>query len=160
MLDVLGAPREDSQDLFVGGFVDHDAEALVLIRGDLRKVVVPLSMFAEAGGIVPEPRELAFIDFGQTVKLGDYEVASDAILYESDANFRRRLNARRRASEVGFGPSLRRIRKQMGVKRTDFPSVDEKTIARIERGETRPRDHTRKLIEKRLGMSSKMIETF
>ena len=160
MLDVLGAPLEESQDLFIGGFVDQEAEALVLIRGDFRRVVVPLSMFAPTNGTAPDPSGLAFTDFGQTVKLEDCEAASDAILYESDADFRRRLNARRHDSEVGFGPSLRRIRKQMGVKRTDFDGVNEKTIARIERGETTPRSSTRKLIEKRLGMSSEKIETF
>ena len=48
----------------------------------------------------------------------------------------------------------------MGVRRAEFPGVDEKTIARIERGETQPRAKTLKSIERRLGMSAEKIATY
>ena len=74
-------------------------------------------------------------DFGQTVRLGRYEAAADAILYEFDPDYRRRISRVRKQSERTFGASLRRLRKQRGLRREDFePDVTGKTIARIEQG--------------------------
>lgn len=160
LLDVLTAPRDERQDLFIGGMVDTELRAVVLVRGDLRPIVVPLSSFKPAGGTTPDPDGFAVTDYGQTVKLGQYESANDAILYRLDADYRRRLRARRRAEDKGFGPSLRRLRKQRGMKRTDFAGVSEKTIARIERGESQPGDRTLALIEEQMGLSADEIETY
>jgi len=160
LIDVLTAPFEERQDLFIGGMVDEALEAIVLVRGNLRPIVVPLSSFRPSGGTRPDPDRFAVVDHGQTVKLGAYESAHDAILYRLDADYRRRVNARRQATEKGFGPSLRRLRKQKGIKRTDFEGVSDKTIARIERGESRPNGKTRALIERRLGLSTEDIETY
>ena len=160
LLEVLSAPAEVARDLILGGSVDHEVRALVLVRGDLSTVVAPFSAFKPAGGAVPDFRGLAFTDSGHTVRLGEYEAATDAILYRVDAGYRRRLNRSRRAEEQGFGPSLRRIRKQLGIARTEFPGLSPKTIARIERGEAEPRERTRRVIEKKLKMSSEQIATY
>ena len=160
MLEVLSVPPDEARDLIIGGNVDHQMEAVVLVRGDLRSLVVPFSAFKPSGEVVPDFYGLAITDSGQSVKFGEHEAAADVILYRADADYRRRLNSSRRAAERGFGPALRRLRKQLGIARTDFPGLSSKTIARIERRETIPRQRTRKMIEEHLGMSSEQIETY
>jgi hypothetical protein len=158
---VLVAPDEEARELFIGGWTHLDSGFLALVRGDLRTILAPFSMFAAARDAKPNFRELAFEDHGHTVCLGDYEASADSILYELDADYRRSLNARRRASEQGFGPALRRLRKQRGLSRADFPGLSEKTLARIERGEIeRPHPRTIAVLEKRLGMTRDEIASF
>lgn len=160
LLEVLSAPPEIARDLFIGGKSDHGMRALVLVRGDSSTIVAPYSSFEPSPDASPDFHDLGITDSGHTVRLGEYEAATDAILYRADADFRRRLNKTRRAEEQGFGPSLRRLRKQLGMARTDFPGLSAKTIARIERSETTPRDRTLARIEERLGMSAKQIRTY
>jgi hypothetical protein len=152
MAEVLADERRS--DLFIGGYVDSENQTLTLVRGDLRRLSVPLSMFLPSGaGETPDPSRLAFTDCGNTVRLGDYEAAADAILYEADPDFRSRLLAKRRAEEKTFGACSRRLRLLRGLRQSDFGDVTAKTIARIERGETEaPHGHTLKVIAKRLGV--------
>jgi len=101
------------------------------------------------------------IDFGHTIQLGPYEAAGDALLYEYDVEYRRRLNQIRRETNKGLGPSLRRVRIQKGLRQSDFPGVSAKTIARIERGEVRElQKRTRKKIASVLGIEPDEIETY
>jgi Helix-turn-helix domain len=128
---------ERSGELFIGGYADPQSETLTLVRGDLRRLSVPVSIFLPSGtGDKPDPFRLGFTDGGNTVRLGDYEAAADAILYEADADYRSRLLAKRRAEDKTFGACLRRLRLQRGLRQSDFGDVAAKTIARIERGET------------------------
>lgn len=150
MAEVLADERRG--DLFIGGYADPENEALTLVRGDLRRLSVPLSMFppARTGG-VPDPSRLAFTDYGNTVRLGDYEAGADAILYEADPEYRSRLLAKRRAVDKSFGACLRRLRLQRGLRQSDFGDVSAKTVARIERGDTEaPHGHTLNAIATRL----------
>jgi hypothetical protein len=111
------------------------ANALVLYRGDLEPVVVPWSWFrARPSGPKPDFAELDVVDAGQTVKLGDYEAATDAILYEFDPDFRREQKKRRVRDDQSFGGSLGRLRLQRGLSRSEFPGLSAKEIARLERG--------------------------
>ena len=83
------------------------------MRGDRQTVVVPFSFFEEtADGVKPDFSALSFTDYGHTVALGEYEAAADAILYEIDVDYRRKLNKERQNSERSFGASLRRLRIQ------------------------------------------------
>ncbi len=160
LAEALNAPHR--HDLFIGGFVDPKTETLILYRGDFDRIAVPLSLLKSLGdGPKPDPTALAFTDFGQTVRLGDYEAANDAILYEVDPEYRRGVNAKRQDNEMSFGASLRRLRVLKGLRQSDFPSLPAKTIARIERGEVgRPHQATLQKIAKRLGVESDEIETF
>ena len=161
LVDVLLGPREEARDLFIGGSVDPMSETLTLTRGNLETVVVPLSMFRPSGKTTPDPSDFAVEDYGHTVRLGKYEAAADAILYEVDPDFRKRLNAKRRQEVKGFGPSLRRLRLQRHVDRADFPGLSAKTIARIERGETgKPHGKTLAVLAKALGVKPDEIETY
>ena len=104
----------------------------------------------------PKPNfgQLAFIDGGQTVRLGNYEAAVDAILYEFDPQYRRRAKQRLVEREHSLGGALRRLRLKKGLRQNDFASVGPKVIARIERGEVKkPHQKTLTLIAKRLGVS-------
>lgn len=160
LIDVLSS--EDKQDLFVGGTVDLKEQAVVLYRGSLDPLVVPLTWFA-AGPRSPRPdfNRLEITDSGQTVRLGDFEAAADAILYEFDPEFRARSRKRALETDDSFGASLRRLRLQKGVAREDFNGIAAKTIARIERGEIeRPHDDTLSIIAARLGVLKEQLGTF
>ncbi|MEZ4651763.1 MAG: helix-turn-helix transcriptional regulator [Candidatus Eisenbacteria bacterium] len=160
VLEVLSRPRGEARDLFIGGCFDETTDCLVLVRGDLRRIVVPLRSFEARTETRPDPNRLRFLDCGQTVALGDYEAAADAVLYERDPEYRRRLHARRRREDQGFGPSLRRLRTQRGLSRDDFDGVSAKTIARVERGEMEPGPRARQAIVDRLGMSIEEIRAY
>lgn len=160
LMTVLGSRHPE--DLFIGWVSAASAQAVVLYPGDLRPVVVPRSWFAPtATGTKPDFDDVEVIDHGQTVRLGMYEAATDAILYELSSDYRKRLRKRRIEQDQTFGGSLRRLRLQKGFGRKDFPGISAKELARIERGEVaRPHDQTLKILAKRLGVASDEIETF
>src|ERR1700736_2660499 len=82
LAEVLADERRG--DLFIAGYADEHNGTLTLVRGDLRRLSVPLSMFRPSGtGTGPDPDRLEFTDYGNTVRLGDYEAAADAILYQA-----------------------------------------------------------------------------
>ena len=153
---------EDAADRFLGGVSDPASETVALLRGDRRRLVLPFSSFEPSGdGVAPDFGALAFTDYGLTVAFGEYEASADAILYESDAEYRRKLHVQRREGERNFGGSLRRLRKQRRMKRGDFPGVSPKTIARIERDQVgTPHPKTLRLIAQSLGVSEDQIETY
>ncbi|MBI4580160.1 MAG: helix-turn-helix transcriptional regulator [Planctomycetes bacterium] len=161
LADVLCAPQEEARDLFIGGAVDIESAALSLVRGNLERMSVPLNLFPPSGASRPSFRRFELDDYGHTIRFGEYEAAADAILYEIDPDYRNRINAKRRAEEKGFGPSLRRLRLQRGLERDGFPGITPKTIARLERGEVgRPHAGTLSIIANRLGVEPDQIETF
>jgi len=161
LAEVLLAPKDKARDVFIGGLYDPSTETLSLTRGDFETVVVPLSIFRPSGTCIPSPTSLAVTDYGHTIKLGEYEASADAILYEADPDYRKRANAKRRQEEKGFGASLRRLRIQRHLKRTDFPGLSPKTIARIERGESgKPHGRTLRILASCLGVLPDEIETY
>jgi hypothetical protein len=131
--------RDDCAEFCVGGTVDIEASAIVLVRGDLTVMSVPLSDFTASGdGTVPDFRDFAVTDHGRTLRFGPYESAFDAVLYPHDPQFRRRFRARKAATDRSLGGSIRRLRLQRKLRLEDLGALA-KTTARIERGEvTRP----------------------
>jgi hypothetical protein len=131
-------------------------------RGDLTRLVVPWSWFRPSGdGTAPDFDDVEVVDGGLTIRLGAYEAALDAILYEFDREYRARERQRRLEMDPSFGAALRRLRLQKGVARSDLPGVSDKEIARIERGEVkRPRRGTLRLVAERLGVEPAEIETY
>ncbi len=160
--EVLAAPDGECEDIFLGGTADPVTETIALIRGNLELVTLPFSMFLPSpSGVKPDFLRLSFTDYGRTVCFGDYEAASDSILYELDPVFRRRLNQQRQAEEKTFGASLRRLRKQRELKRSDFAPITEKTVARLERNESaKPHGKTLQTLADRLGVLPDEIESF
>lgn len=150
-------------ELFLGGIVDDASQTITLWRGNLEALTVPMSAFEESGdGIRPDFERFTVIDSGQTIRLGNYEAASDAILYEFDPVYRRRVSKERRETEQSFGAALRRLRKQRGVHREDFaPDIAAKTIARIEQGKVQKiQQRTLRAIARRLNVAPGEIETY
>lgn len=161
LTEVLSSPEKEVRDLFVAGLVDVTSGTLALVRGNLDSIIVPLATFGRSGTSRPNFRDFGLGDFGHTIRLGGYEAAADFVLYEFDPDYRKRINAKRRAEERGFGPSLRRLRIQRRLARTDFGGVAAKTIARIELGNTaKPRGKTLGIICETLGVTHSEIETY
>lgn len=161
LAEVLSA--ENRGDLLIGGFVNDATETVTLWRGNLRSLTVPFSIFQPSGGgLKPDFRKFSIIDCGNTIKLGEYEAATDAILYECDPVFRRELMKKRSVSDRSPGASLRRLRKQKGLRREDFePDISAKTVARIEQGRvSRIQQSTRETLAKRLGVAPDEIDSF
>ena len=105
--------------------------------------------------------DLAVANCGQTVRLGDYEAATDAILYEFDDEYRQRAKRRQLETERSLGGALRRLRLQKGLRQSDFPGLTAKEIARIERGEVKkPQQRTLVAIAKRIGVAVEEISTY
>jgi hypothetical protein len=162
--DLVEILRADNRDeLFVRASYDPVAEHIVIHRGDLSTLVVPLRWFTPtAHGPKPDPARVRVIDGGQTLALGDYEAAADAILYEFDPDFRRRAKERAVARDRSLGGSLRRLRLQKGLARSDFaPTLSAKTVARIERGEIeKPHKATLDCLAKKLGVRIDEIASY
>jgi hypothetical protein len=157
--EALVAPQR--AELFVGGTVDWDDNALVLLRGNLEQLSVPFEWFSRLPGRNPDPARFALIDYGNTVKLGDYEAASDAILYDFDPRFRRRARALRRQEDNTLGGSIRRLRNQRGLRQSDFAPISEKEIRRIETGEVlQPQQLTLECIATKLGISPNVLKSY
>jgi hypothetical protein len=158
--EVLAA--DTRQDLLLGVLVSVERQALVLIRGNLDRLVVPWSWFRPTpSGLAPDFGDVEVIDSGLTIRAGQYEAAVDAILYEFDRDFRARERLRRLEMDPSFGAALRRLRLQKGVSRSDFPGTSDKEVARIERGEVeRPHGSTLRAIADRLGVEPAEIETY
>ncbi len=160
LADVLGSPNRE--DLFVGGSIAPADAAVILYRGSLEPLVVPLTWFrARPGGPKPDTARLAITDYGQTVRLGAYEAATDAILYEFDNAYRRCAKKRQLERDRSFGGALRRLRLQKNLLRTDFPGLTAKEIARIERREIkRPHPRTLAILANRLGVPADEIAKY
>lgn len=161
LTEVLRATPEERRDVFIGGVLNSEYGTLVLVRGNFERVMVPLSMFRPSGRQSPDFSKFELGDYGHTLRFGDYEATADVVLWEVDPNYRRRAKARERSQAKGFGPSLRRLRKQRGLSQSDFPNVARKTISRIENEEVeRPHGVTLNRIAKTLGVLPEEIETY
>ena len=93
--------------------------------------------------------------------MGHFEAAFEAVLYEKDAAVRRRIRDRMHKADRSLGGSIWRLRTTRGVRRDEFGALNEKTIARIERGEVaKPQRATLDAIASRLGVSVKELATY
>lgn len=160
LMDVLTSPGRE--DLFIGGAVDGERGAVLLYRGSVEPLVVPLAWFRnKSSEAVADPDQFEITDFGQTVKLGAFEASADAILNEFDPEYRRRARKRALHEDSSFGASVRRLRLQKGLSRRDFPGVTEKEIARIERNEiSRPHARTLEILASSLGVPVEELATY
>jgi Helix-turn-helix len=156
--EVLEAPSR--ADLFIGGQVTKPG--LLLYRGNLEPLTVPRSWFqTRAGGPKPDFNRFSVTDYGQTVRLGDYEAAADAVLYEFDEDYRTRAKKRMHEEDKSLGGAVRRLRLQKGLRQSDFPGISAKEIARIEKGLVKePHAATLSIIAETTGVSVDQIHTY
>jgi len=158
LVEVLGA--ENRADLFVGGLLNEEEEVVVLFRGNLDRLSVPLAWFARRSDVKPDFERFGVIDHGHTLGFGPFEASADAVLYDFDPEYRARARKRQLELDDSLGGALRRLRELKGVSRSDFPSVSAKMIARIERGEVQPRAETLKKIARRLDVEVEEISSY
>lgn len=160
LIEVLGSDHRS--DLFIGGVVMPTRSEILLYRGNLEPITVPLSWFGtRTGSADPDISRFEVADYGQTIRLGDYEASTDAILYEFDEDYRRRAKKRRAEEDQSIGGAIRRLRLQKGLRQSDFPGVTAKEIARIESGKVRkPHSDTLRKIADRTGVPADQIETY
>lgn len=64
---------------FVAGSVDLDARTLTLLTGSMRTCVLNLKEFRECPTTKPDFGKLEIIDYGSTIKFGEYEACGDAV---------------------------------------------------------------------------------
>lgn len=160
LTEVLGS--ENRRDLLIGGEFIPARSAILLYRGDLGPITVPLSWFSpRPGSPEPDATRLAVTDYGQTVRLGEYEAAAEAILYEFDEEYRQRAKKRMSEKDTSLGGAIRRLRLQKGLRQTDFPGITAREIARIEKGLIqRPREETLQRIGKRTSVPVDQLQTY
>jgi len=160
LIEVLGS--DNRADLLIGGLVMPTRSALLLYRGNLEPITIPLEWFAQrAGRPSPDISKFAVTDYGQTVQFGDYEASTDAILYEFDEDYRLRSKKRQLEEDPSLGGAIRRLRLQKGLRQSDFPGVTAKEIARIERGKVKkPHQETLQRIADRTGVPLEQIHTY
>jgi Helix-turn-helix len=152
----------DREDRFIGGTVDKKSKTVTLWRGNFDSISVPFTAFpSTANGIHPKFDKFSVIDYGDALKFGDYESATEAVLFEYAPDFRQRLKQNHLAKEQTLGASIRRLRKQRRLTRSEFGNVDPKTLARIELGEVKsPHDSTLKQIAKVLGVPQAELSSY
>lgn len=160
LVEVLGS--DNPTDLFVGGVVLATQSAVLLYRGNLEPITIPLEWFdSRPGSPDPDVSKFAVTDYGQTVRLGDYEAATDAILYEFDEDYRIRAKKQRIEEDETIGGSIRRLRLQKRLRQSDFPGVTAKEIARIERGKVKkPHRETLQKIADRTGIPVDQLQSY
>lgn len=166
VLTRVGLPRDQLADVlrdkhpenfFIGGLVLP--EAVLLYRGNFDRLVIPRTWFLPSGTAAPDFDDFEVIDYGQTIRLGRYEAATDALLYDFDATARRRMRKHALDQDRSLGAAIRRLRLQRKLSRDDF-DVTAKTIARIERGEVEPHTKTLAILAKRLGVKPDELSTY
>ena len=161
LVEVIAEGATAARDVFIGGFVDTEIGLMTLVRGSLERVTIPLTIFRPSGTSTPDFTRFELDDYGHSVRFGEYEASAEFILYEADANYRKRVKKKRHAEEIGFGASLRRLRIVKGVPQSGFPGISAKTVGRIENGEVeKPHGATLKTISQILGVSAEEIESY
>ncbi len=152
---------KNRRDLLIGGEFIPARSEILLYRGDLEPMTVPLGWFSpKPGSPEPDAARLSVTDYGQTVRLGEYEAAADAILYEFDDDYRPRAMERMLEKDASLGGAIRRLRLQKGIRQTDFPGVTAREIARIEKGLVKPREETLRRIAKKTGVPVDQLQTY
>ncbi len=136
----------------IGAVSDMALAAVTLFRADLSAICVPQHWFDQSGDMA-DMRALKLEEDGSVVKIGSRRWESHHIIRDFDANFRRTLRRMELTKNNSLGGLIRSTRTQRRLGRDEFPGIDSKTIARIERNEiNRPQRETLRLIAQTLGL--------
>ena len=134
--------------------------AVTLFRADLSALCVPGTWFehGEEKGLA-DINSLELEQDGAIVRLGSRRWPAQQVIAAFDANFRRSLRRLELAQRDTLGGLIRRMRKERRLGRAEFPGIDAKTIARIERDEIRrPQGETLRLIAQTLGLPLEQLK--
>lgn len=82
LVEIFALSDEEAGKLLIGGIVITEKDIILLIKGDMSILKIPLSFFSPTGeGLKPDFNKFRVIDFGHAVSFGEYEAATDAILH-------------------------------------------------------------------------------
>ena len=70
----------DSSSFCIGGIVDNEMESVTFYGISIKPITVPWSFFEPVTEVVPDFSKFGVIDYGRTVKFGEYEAAFAAVL--------------------------------------------------------------------------------
>ena len=87
LLDVQTLSIQERGRLIIGGMIDPDAERVFFLRGDGKTLIAHFNWFTPNPKYKPDFNNLEIIDYGQTIKLGTYEVAARTILLDLDPDY-------------------------------------------------------------------------
>ncbi len=149
--------RPDRGEFVISMNLDHENKLISLLRGSLDSLLVPFDAFPKtATGQTPDFEDAEIIDYGRTIRFGDYEAGVDSILYDYDRDYRKELNKQRSETDKTLGACLRRVRLAQKLKQSDFSGVSAKEVGRIERNITQnPHTKTLRAILDQLGLENK-----
>ncbi len=141
----------------IGAVPDMALAAVTLFRADLSALCLPKHWF-DQGGDMAEIQAMKIEEDGAIVRIGSRRWESHQIVSAFDANFRRTLRRMELTQNDSLGGLIRSARKQRRLGRDEFPGIDSKTIARIERNEiNRPQRETLRLIAQTLGVPVELL---
>lgn len=136
----------------IGAVPDTALAAVTVFRADLSALCLPKHWFDQNGDMA-DIREMKIEQDGAVVRIGSRHWESHQIIRAFDVNFRRTLRRMELTQNDSLGGLIRSARKQRRLGRDEFPGIDSKTIARIERNEiNRPQRETLRLIAQTLGV--------
>lgn len=93
LLNLMKLSTSKRHNYLISGYSDFDNRHIMCFRGSGDAFVIPFSIFTPSGtGLEPDFEQLEFIDYGQTIKLGDYEASVHGILYELDEAYRNEVD--------------------------------------------------------------------
>jgi hypothetical protein len=160
LLETLAS--DDRADRVIAVAVDGASQLVMLYRGNLDTLLVPFGWFGSPHASTrPDFSDFEPVDHGLGVRFGEYEAAVDAILYEFDPAYRRRIKMAEAGRDSSVGGSVRRLRNLRGLKQSDFPGISVKEIGRIERGEVKtPHAGTLDRIARTFGVTVEELRTY
>ncbi len=83
----------NSENLFVGISVRKSKEFIILLRGKkFKQMTIPSSWFSRyknSNSPNPDFDDFEIIDYGHTIRLGKYEAATEAVLYDFDPEYKK-----------------------------------------------------------------------
>jgi hypothetical protein len=89
LMNLMSLSTEKRHNYLISGYADFDNKHIMCFRGSGTSFVIPFSIFKPSGtGLEPDFEQLEFIDYGQTIKLGEYEASVHGILYDLDEEYR------------------------------------------------------------------------
>lgn len=83
--DVLMATDATKSKLAIHAILDQWSRTLFLIMADRTIIIIPLIVFIQNPIYTPNFENIKLIDYGQTIKFGEYESAIDYILNHEKA---------------------------------------------------------------------------
>lgn len=153
-LEILSAP--DRHERLIGVLPDAGTATVTFWSGDLRPLVVQAHWLDQrVHGVKFSAGSWRIVDGGRSAEIGSSRLSAAEIRCQCDVRFRREFRRREWATDESLGGQVRMLRRRLGLRREDFPGIDAKTVARIERHEIRrPQRETLRLIAQTLRLSN------